>query len=458
MHQVVWPAPKGYEFPPDLDASGRETCDVLCRDGRSSTGELTHFVPGESWLLLRRLTGAAEDTYAIADIREVRGLRSVMMQREDAGGNAAYADSERYRYVVAFKDGTSISGQTINSVTTPLGVYLFLPQADTPRVRILFVGAAAVDSLQIAAPEPPVLVDFDLPMNNPLLAQVFRGMPDKYPRELEARYPRIFSRVLELWGTQELEGYFSELLIDDRGDRQGFPKPVLQDIMRLQMVHIDLMTRRADAATIWTDRSIALQFIEQGLEFSYKRFLQALEKGERDVVQRFVNAGVSPDLPGEHGVTPLMTVAMHGHETVALVLLQLGAHVSARDVGGYTALHWAAYNGHLRVVALLIGKGAPINVGTSAHWTPLIQAVARGHVEVVKLLLRFRADPNLADNDGWTPLHRAVANGNEVLVRELLAHHADTHTRLRDGTTPLGLLLKYPNPQIEQLLRAHGAW
>ncbi len=47
---------------------------------------------------------------------------------------------------------------------------------------------------------------------------------DKYPHALEAKYPRILERVAEAWDSPDkTAAYFTELLIDKRGGRQGFP-------------------------------------------------------------------------------------------------------------------------------------------------------------------------------------------------------------------------------------------
>src|SRR5574341_256460 len=45
------------------------------------------------------------------------------------------------------------------------------------------------------------------------------------PMLLAARYPRILNNVAELWRRPTLmDRYFDELLLDNRGNRQGFPR------------------------------------------------------------------------------------------------------------------------------------------------------------------------------------------------------------------------------------------
>jgi hypothetical protein len=69
------------------------------------------------------------------------------------------------------------------------------------------------------------------------IARYFEGKEQFYPAELEAKYIRIFNRIMELWETVELEEYLSELMVDKRGGRQGFPPDVLNDILTLSRIH-----------------------------------------------------------------------------------------------------------------------------------------------------------------------------------------------------------------------------
>ncbi len=50
-------------------------------------------------------------------------------------------------------------------------------------------------------------------------------------------YPRIAERLKELWGSPECDRYFAELLIDTRGNRQGFPPAVVSALLELSEAH-----------------------------------------------------------------------------------------------------------------------------------------------------------------------------------------------------------------------------
>lgn len=55
------------------------------------------------------------------------------------------------------------------------------------------------------------------------------------PRQLVIQYARIAHKLAELWKHPiACEKYFNELMIDNRGDRQGFPSDVALELAALQ--------------------------------------------------------------------------------------------------------------------------------------------------------------------------------------------------------------------------------
>jgi hypothetical protein len=64
--------------------------------------------------------------------------------------------------------------------------------------------------------------------------------PQRRPSPMEivaAGYPRIAERIAKLWGSAECDRYLAELLIDSRGNRQGFPPPVVSALLALSEEH-----------------------------------------------------------------------------------------------------------------------------------------------------------------------------------------------------------------------------
>lgn len=50
---------------------------------------------------------------------------------------------------------------------------------------------------------------------------------------IETRFPRIARELAGVWHTPASEAYLSQLLIHNRGDRDGFPPEVQQELMFL---------------------------------------------------------------------------------------------------------------------------------------------------------------------------------------------------------------------------------
>jgi hypothetical protein len=68
----------------------------------------------------------------------------------------------------------------------------------------------------------------------PVTAQAFGG---QFQTALEKDFPRILAAIQSMWGYPELNNYFRKLTLDSRGDREGFPKEVWEEIFTLLYLH-----------------------------------------------------------------------------------------------------------------------------------------------------------------------------------------------------------------------------
>ena len=185
----------------------------------------------------------------------------------------------------------------------------------------------------------------------------------------------------------------------------------------------------------------------------------AANRGDTVALRRLLDAGADVDVPCkdttgvdrdtfERSRTPLLVAAAGGHEAAALLLVERGADVNARNsFGGATALVEAARTGQVKLVAALLGRGAKLNardrfdgMGTlaaAAHKghvgivrrllaagapfeaRALIEACRYGRYAVVGLLLEAGHSPRRAWK-GTTPLRAAAAGGNVRLIQRIL--------------------------------------
>lgn len=54
---------------------------------------------------------------------------------------------------------------------------------------------------------------------------------------LEREFARITEQITLMWGHPELDTFLARLCIDDRGNRKGFPMPVMEELMFLALLH-----------------------------------------------------------------------------------------------------------------------------------------------------------------------------------------------------------------------------
>ncbi len=191
----------------------------------------------------------------------------------------------------------------------------------------------------------------------------------------------------------------------------------------------------------------------------------AAGNGQEAVVKTLVSLpGINVNVPNKGGWTPLHIAALNGHELVVKILLNATGtnvnipnkheivslccavivdalsrakdiNINAQTLHGLTPLYTAAINGHDDIVKALLSVGAYVNgvmikgflrSGTAVHrWTPLHIAVYLGHEAVVKILLKTAdINVNAVSQEGLTPLDVAMQNDdlNVSIIREVLLY------------------------------------
>ena len=297
------------------------------------------------------------------------------------------------------------------------------------------------------------------------LLRILGGRTEDYPHALEYKYPRIFGKIMALWDAPEIGDYFTELVVDKRGDRAGFPQDVAAEIVHLSLVHAAHHTadQQSDVWAVasssfvgyasdatpgqnsaWVEppETTRLSIEKLGGSCSPEGFLQAAESGNLAIAGLFLDAHAGTEIRNERGWTELMLAAFYGHNETVELLLKHGANIFAVDSGGNTALHWAAFAGHVSCAKLLLENHADVDARSSFGWTPLLQATTRQHLAMVMLLINHGANLNIAAQDGDTALHKAAAAGYAEIIRPLLARLADTSIKNLDGETAAKLAIK----------------
>ena len=293
---------------------------------------------------------------------------------------------------------------------------------------------------------------------HPVLAEYFEKKPDLYPQALEAKYSRVFNKIMAMWGTQPLEEHFSDLIVDKRGGRAGFPAEVAADIILLSRLHTRIletagMKRPEGPSDPWGDERLRHKLATEQIEYSKEGFLVAVERGNERAVKLFLNAGIHPDQKDALGVTPLIKAAMFNRGAVASALIKAHADVNVANAQGYTPLHWAALKGYVDIVEMLLAAGAGVDPRSGLGLTPLMQAAMSGHARVCDALIAKGAGVNEADKRGNTPLHKAVNDGHVAVAEILVAAGADVSMGDDKGITPIAIAQRKKNPAMIAALK-----
>ena len=72
------------------------------------------------------------------------------------------------------------------------------------------------------------------------LEEVKQKMLDErrtYLEIVEREYPRIYSMIMNGWGTRELHEAFVRMLVTDTEGRKGFPGKVGEALVKIHMIH-----------------------------------------------------------------------------------------------------------------------------------------------------------------------------------------------------------------------------
>jgi tankyrase len=70
---------------------------------------------------------------------------------------------------------------------------------------------------------------------------------------IEHKFSRIAKVLTTLWQRDDIDAYLNNLMLDDRGNRQGFPDDVLEEIMFLSSIRWQLLHptyKRADEGLV----------------------------------------------------------------------------------------------------------------------------------------------------------------------------------------------------------------
>lgn len=108
-----------------------------------------------------------------------------------------------------------------------------------------------------------------------------------------------------------------------------------------------------------TSQSALRKLNKLNIPYTTDQFLTNAQKGNKKVVELFLQAGMNVNTINENGQTALMLSALNGHINTVKLLIKHGAYIDLIDKSGDTALSLASKANHTDIVKLL--KKAEIN-------------------------------------------------------------------------------------------------
>jgi hypothetical protein len=74
--------------------------------------------------------------------------------------------------------------------------------------------------------------------------------PNVQPQALSTQFPRLANRLAADWASPEMcRSFLYQLLVDQRGNRQGFPEDVTRDLLALRSLYAELHPATDDVAS-----------------------------------------------------------------------------------------------------------------------------------------------------------------------------------------------------------------
>ena len=171
------------------------------------------------------------------------------------------------------------------------------------------------------------------------------------------------------------------------------------------------------------------------------QFWMAVNERQLELVQSFLQAGISPDASMHCSEIPLITAIDKKYFEIADVLIDAGAKVNGSNCGGRTPLIAALSNGpyNPNMVNKLIKLGANLNA-KETHWgyTPLTLALLARSLDMVEFLLKSGAHVNEKFNDGSTALMMMMNSCDRIdFAQTLIKAGAEINAKDRSGRSAL---------------------
>ncbi|MCR5401249.1 MAG: ankyrin repeat domain-containing protein, partial [Treponema sp.] len=171
----------------------------------------------------------------------------------------------------------------------------------------------------------------------------------------------------------------------------------------------------------------ALKYLfEKGIPYSPDHFSKYIEKGNLEICECYLAAGMDVNSRDKDG-TPMLNIAVR-NDNAQLVewLLKNGAELNpVSEDRGYTPLMDAVWRKNEEITKLLIDKGADVNVINKEGQTMIILSVGSENLEITRLLCQAGADADIQDQMGMSAYGYASLFKKQKILEILEKYHKE---------------------------------
>ena len=161
-----------------------------------------------------------------------------------------------------------------------------------------------------------------------------------------------------------------------------------------------------------------------------KQLIQATERHDQEKIKNLLNNGVSYNVHGNHGITPLFYLMSKKDKSAVKLALKSGTDPNFPSSEGYVLLPMVTGGDDIEWMRILLEAGADPNVPNYDGKVALFNTVmADNWKEQVDLLMAYGADLNITDRIGANVAHYASKLDAYNVVFYLIEKGADSNIR-----------------------------
>lgn len=204
------------------------------------------------------------------------------------------------------------------------------------------------------------------------------------------------------------------------------PLKLIYNFKTVSSLYDHLRRHKKDIQLKELQRTALSTLMKLGVPFTPDNFAYFIKRGNTDMCEHFLKAGMSPNSRDVNG-TPLLNIACREGKT-EMVRWLLDHKASIDPVSqdrGYTPLMDSVWKGNLDAAKMLVAAGADVNIISKEGQSMLVLAVGAGNVPLCRLLADNGADVDAADAMGMSALGYATLFKKDEIVKILSPHHKE---------------------------------